>query len=145
MRLTVTQGRPTRNSCIVYYLTGIFFPRYTRDLKTVSLSALAQPNRMRIVELLRDGPRPVGEIAGRLQLRQPQVSKHLRVLSDAGLVKARPVAQQRIYQLQPKPFAELDTWLDTFHRTWEGRLDSLEEYLNELQAIQRKREKKKMP
>ena len=112
-------------------------------MKTVSLSALAQPNRMRIVELLRDGPRPVGEIAVRLRLRQPQVSKHLRTLSEAGLVKVRPVAQRRIYQLQPKPFAELDTWLDTFHRTWEGRLDSLEEHLHELLAGQRRRERKK--
>ena len=61
-----------------------------------TLTALAEPNRLRIVELLRDRPRPVVEIAKRLRLRQPQVSKHLRVLSDAGLVDVRPVAQQRI-------------------------------------------------
>ena len=101
-------------------------------MRTSSLSALAEPNRRRIVELLRAGPRPVGEIAGRLRLRQPQVSKHLRVLSQAGFVKARPVAQQRIYYLQPKPFKELDSWLETFRLVWEGRLEALDEYLQEL-------------
>ena len=73
-------------------------------MNAATLSALAEPNRLRIVELLRDKPRSVNEIATRLALRQPQVSKHLRVLNSAGLVRARPVAQQRIYQLQPKPF-----------------------------------------
>jgi DNA-binding transcriptional ArsR family regulator len=107
-------------------------------MRNTSLSALAEPNRMRIVELLRDGPRPVGEIAGRLRLRQPQVSKHLRVLSEAGFVKARPVAQQRVYQLQSKPFEELDSWLETFRRIWEARLDTLDGYLHKVKAEQRK-------
>jgi DNA-binding transcriptional ArsR family regulator len=93
---------------------------------------------MRIVELLRDGPRPVGEIAGRLRLRQPQVSKHLRVLSDAGFVKALPVAQQRVYHLLPKPFEELDNWLETFRRIWEARLDTLDEYLQEVKEAQKR-------
>lgn len=110
-------------------------------MNTMTLSALAEPNRLRIVELLRDKPYPVGEIAKRLVLRQPQVSKHLRILSDAGLVKARPVAQQRVYQLQPKPFEELDSWLETFRRIWETRLDTLDEYMQELKEKQ-KRDKK---
>jgi DNA-binding transcriptional ArsR family regulator len=110
-------------------------------MNTATLSALAEPNRLRIIELLRDNPYPVGEIAKRLVLRQPQVSKHLRILSDAGLVKARPVAQQRVYQLQPKPFQELDSWLETFRRIWETRLDTLDEYLQELKEEQ-KRDKK---
>jgi DNA-binding transcriptional ArsR family regulator len=80
----------------------------------------------------------VGEIAKRLVLRQPQVSKHLRILSDAGLVKARPVAQQRVYQLQPKPFKELDSWLETFRRVWETRLDTLDEYMQELKEKQKR-------
>jgi DNA-binding transcriptional ArsR family regulator len=100
------------------------------------LTALAEPNRRRIVELLRDGPRPVGEIAQQLQLRQPQASKHLKVLSEAGLVAVRPAANQRIYQLQPKPFEELDSWVETFRELWEGRLDKLDEYLHELKAAQ---------
>ena len=98
-----------------------------------TLNALAEPNRLRIVELLRDQPRPVGEIATRLALRQPQVSKHLAVLHRAGLVGMRPVAQQRIYQLQPKAFKELDQWVSTFRRVWEKRLDAVGDLLEELQ------------
>jgi DNA-binding transcriptional ArsR family regulator len=105
------------------------------------LSALAEPNRLRIVELLRENPYPVGEIAERLVLRQPQVSKHLRTLSKAGLVKVRPAAQQRIYELQPKPFEELDGWLETFKRIWETRMDNLDEYVQELKEKE-KRDKK---
>jgi DNA-binding transcriptional ArsR family regulator len=95
------------------------------------LSALAEPNRLQIVELLRDRPRPVGEIAARLRLRQPQVSKHLRVLSDAGLVDVRPVAQQRIYQLRSAPFNELDTWLETFRRRMGDRFDRLDDLISD--------------
>jgi DNA-binding transcriptional ArsR family regulator len=97
-----------------------------------TLSALAEPNRLHIVELLRDGPRTVGNIAIKLSLRQPHVSRHLRVLSDAGLVKAYPKANQRIYYLQPKPLQELDTWIESFRRIWDERLDRLEDYLREL-------------
>jgi DNA-binding transcriptional ArsR family regulator len=101
-----------------------------------TLSALAEPTRLRIVELLRDRPRPVGEIAERLNIRQPQASKHLRVLSEAGLVKAQPVAQQRIYILQAEPFEELANWVDSFKYVWatQNRLDALEQYLQELKA-----------
>ena len=71
---------------------------------------LSEPNRLDIVELLRTGAKPVNEIVTRLSLNQPQVSKHLRVLSEAGIVSIHPIAQQRYYQLNPKPFAELETW-----------------------------------
>jgi len=98
-----------------------------------TLTALAEPNRLQIVELLLDGPRPVGEIVDKLRLRQPQVSKHLRVLSKAGLVEVRPVAQQRIYSLKPQPFKELDDWLRSYRRLWEERYDRFEEVLQELQ------------
>ncbi|MBX3080426.1 MAG: winged helix-turn-helix transcriptional regulator [Anaerolineae bacterium] len=103
-------------------------------MNTTILTALAEPNRLRIVEYLREGPRSVGEIATRLQIRQPQASKHLRVLSDAGIVHVRPVAQQRVYQLQAKPFEELDSWLETFRKVWEDRLDTLDAYLQELKT-----------
>jgi DNA-binding transcriptional ArsR family regulator len=99
-----------------------------------TLTALAEPNRFRIVELLRDRPRPVGEIAERLRLRQPQVSKHLRVLSDAGLVDMRPVAQQRIYHLRSEPFNELDKWLEKFRRRMDERYDRLDELISERKA-----------
>jgi DNA-binding transcriptional ArsR family regulator len=106
-------------------------------MNTITLSALAEPNRLRIVELLRDKPCCVGEIAERLWLRQPQVSKHLRVLTDAGLVEAHPAAQQRIYRLQTQPFQELDSWLETFRRIWDARLDTLDEYLQEQKEEQK--------
>ncbi|MFC5703379.1 ArsR/SmtB family transcription factor [Cohnella faecalis] len=103
-------------------------------MNVATLSALAEPNRLHIVELLRFGPRPVGEIADELQLNQPQVSKHLRVLSEAGIVEVRPIANRRIYKLRPQPLRELDTWLESFRRLWEEKFDRLDDYLRELQA-----------
>ena len=84
----------------IFLDTYILFEAYYDMLET--LKALAEPNRLHIVELLRDGPRPVGDMVQRLHLRQPQVSKHLRVLSDAGLVDARVDAQRRIYTLRKR-------------------------------------------
>lgn len=104
-----------------------------------TLSALAEPNRMRIVELLRERPRPVGEIVQKLRLGQPQVSKHLKVLSDAGLVQVHPVAQKRIYGLRSEPLKELDDWLETFRRSWDDRFDRFDEALRDF----KKKEKKK--
>ncbi|RED64857.1 uncharacterized protein YndB with AHSA1/START domain [Cohnella lupini] len=97
-------------------------------------SALAEPNRFLIVELLRDGPLTAGEIADRLGLGQSQVSKHLRVLSEAGLVEAFPIANRRIYSLRPEPFMELDVWLKTFGRVAGQRFDDLDDFLHELQG-----------
>ncbi|MDF2722674.1 MAG: TrmB family transcriptional regulator [Paenibacillus sp.] len=101
-----------------------------------TLSALAEPNRLHIVELLRDGPLTVGEITEHLGLRQPQVSKHLRVLSESGLVEVQPSANRRIYKLQSQPFLELDDWIDSFRSLWEDRLDRLDDYLRKLQQDQ---------
>jgi DNA-binding transcriptional ArsR family regulator len=101
-------------------------------MNTTTLSALAEPNRINIVELLRDGPRPVGEIADRLRLYQPQVSKHLRVLNDAGLVEVKRVAQMRIYKLRPQPFNELDAWLQSFRLIWDERFNQLDDYLEKM-------------
>src|SRR6266566_5129574 len=97
-------------------------------------AALMEPNRLHIVELLRDGPLTVGEIAERLGLQQPQVSKHLKVLSEAAIVEVQPQANRRIYQLRREPFQELETWLRSFRRLWEGRFDRLDDYVSELQA-----------
>lgn len=99
-----------------------------------TFSALAEPHRLNIVDLLLGGPLPVGEIAEKLALNQPQASKHLRVLCDAGLVEVQPVANRRIYQLRPEPLQELDQWLDAYRRMWEARLDRLDDYLNVLQG-----------
>ncbi|WP_026582236.1 ArsR/SmtB family transcription factor [Bacillus sp. J33] len=102
-------------------------------MDTTTLSALAEPNRLQIVELLREGPLTVGEIAERLQIRQPQASKHLRVLSDAGIVKAHVDANRRIYQLQSEPFIQLDSWLASYRQIWEERFDNLDDYLKVMQ------------
>jgi len=82
-------------------------------------TALMEPNRLHIVELLRDGPLTVGEITRRLGLQQPQVSKHLKVLSEADIVEVQPQANRRIYQLRSEPFQELESWLHSFRRLWE--------------------------
>lgn len=99
-----------------------------------TFNALAEPNRLAIVDLLLDEPLPVGKIAEKLKLNQPQTSKHLRVLSDAGLVEVQPVANRRIYRLRAEPFKELDSWLNSYRQLWEARMERLDDYLNELQG-----------
>ena len=98
-----------------------------------TFSALAEPSRLQIVELLRHRPLPVGQIAERLRMRQPQVSKHLRVLSDAGLVRSRPLAQQRIYGLRAEPLKELDDWLERYRRLWGERFEQLDDVIRDLE------------
>ncbi len=93
-------------------------------------SALADPHRRAVLELLRERPRPVGELVQRLGLSQPGTSKHLRVLRQAGLVTARTDAQRRVYALDTGPLAELDAWLTPYRRLWEQRLDDLERHLD---------------
>lgn len=107
-----------------------------------AMAAMAEPNRLQIVELLRDGPRPVGEIAQRLRLNQPQVSKHLRVLTEAGVVEVHPVAQQRIYTLRPQAFREIDLWLAPYRRLFDDRYDRLNDYLRKAQAKEKRHGRK---
>ena len=95
-----------------------------------------EPNRLHIVELLRGGPLTVGEITERLGLQQPQVSKHLKVLSEAEIVEVKPQANRRIYALRREPFEELEGWLHSFRRLWEERFDRLDDYLLEMQATE---------
>ena len=97
-----------------------------------TFAALGEPSRLRIVELLRGGPRSVGDIVEALGIRQPQVSKHLRVLDESGIVAARPLARRRIYHLEAEPFDAIGHWVDSFERVWETRLDSLGELLDSL-------------
>jgi DNA-binding transcriptional ArsR family regulator len=91
---------------------------------------LAEPTRRRILDLLLERPRLVGELTDALGLSQPGTSKHLRVLRDAGLVRVRRDAQRRWYELRPDPLAELDAWLAPYRRYWAHRLDSLERHLD---------------
>lgn len=100
-------------------------------MNPVTFSALAEPNRLHIVELLKDKPRPVNEIVDRLHLNQPQVSKHLRVLADAGLVEVRPRAQQRYYNLRPQAFQDIDAWIERYRKLWEQRFDRLDTLLRD--------------
>jgi DNA-binding transcriptional ArsR family regulator len=95
-----------------------------------ALEVLAEPRRRAILDLLRDGERPVGDLVERLGLSQPGVSKHLRVLKDAGLVEARPEAQRRLYRIRPEPLAELDDWLASYRRLWMTHLNRLEDHLD---------------
>lgn len=96
----------------------------------LTLEALADPSRRAILDLLRDGERPVGELVDHLRLSQPAVSKHLRVLKEAGMVESRPEAQRRLYRIRPEPLEELDDWLAGYRRLWEKRLDLLEDHLD---------------
>jgi DNA-binding transcriptional ArsR family regulator len=95
-----------------------------------AFQALAEPRRVAILDLLRDGERPVGDLVGELGLSQPAVSKHLRVLKDAGLVEARVDAQRRLYRVRPEPLADLDEWLASYRRLWTKHLDLLEDHLD---------------
>jgi len=96
--------------------------------------ALADPSRLQIVGLLLREPLPVGTVAERLGLRQPQASKHLRALSDAGLVEVSPDAQRRIYALRAQPFQEIDGWLERYRSVFEDQFARLDQVLEELQA-----------
>jgi DNA-binding transcriptional ArsR family regulator len=91
--------------------------------------ALAEPNRRRIIEMVGDRERTAGEIVDALAISQPGVSKHLKVLREAGLVHVRKDAQRRVYRLAPEKLAELDAWLAPYRRFWRGKLDALDAHL----------------
>jgi DNA-binding transcriptional ArsR family regulator len=100
--------------------------------RAIVFDVLAEPNRRRILDLVRERPRPVGELVGELGLTQPGTSKHLRVLREAGLLEVRPEGQRRIYVLRPEPLAELDVWLAPYRKLWSARLDALERHLDDV-------------
>jgi DNA-binding transcriptional ArsR family regulator len=95
------------------------------------LAILAEPTRRRILDLLLEQPKTVNQLVGELGTSQPSASKHLRVLREARLVHVHPDAQRRIYALRPHRLAELDAWLAPYRRLWEGRLDALEQHLDD--------------
>jgi DNA-binding transcriptional ArsR family regulator len=100
---------------------------------TTTFDVLAEPNRRRILDLLLEGPRPVGELVERIGLTQPGTSKHLRVLRQAGLVQVRKDAQRRLYELRPEPLAEVYAWLEPYRRLWAKHLDELEHHLDTME------------
>ena len=100
-------------------------------LAMTAYAALAEPHRRQILDLLRGGERSVGDLVGRLDLSQPGVSKHLKVLREAGLVASRSEGKRRVYALCSEPLEEVDAWLEPYRAFWSARLDALERHLEE--------------
>jgi DNA-binding transcriptional ArsR family regulator len=99
-------------------------------VSAATFAVVAEPTRRRILDLLRERARSVGELVDQLGLSQPGVSKHLRVLREAGLVAVRRDAQRRWYELRPEPLEEIDDWLEPYRQLWSDRLDALERHLD---------------
>jgi DNA-binding transcriptional ArsR family regulator len=99
---------------------------------TIPFEVLAEPSRRRIMDLLLSGERPVGELVAALAMSQPSVSRHLRVLREAGLVGVRVDAQRRLYRIDPRPLRALDEWLAPYRALWTARLDALERHLDDM-------------
>ena len=108
---------------------------------------VAEPNRRAILSLLAVSERSVGELEQQLRMPQPSVSKHLRVLREAGFVEARVEAQRRVYRIRPEPLKQVDAWLAPFRRFWSEHVDALERHLDRMDQLppgrQKKRERKK--
>src|ERR1044072_784417 len=102
---------------------------------------IAEPNRRAMLHLLATSERSVGELERQLRLPQPSVSKHLRVLREAGLLEPRVDAQRRVYRLRPEPFMELNSWLIPFRRFWSTHVDALERHLDRMDRSTRKKRK----
>jgi DNA-binding transcriptional ArsR family regulator len=96
-----------------------------------AFGALADPTRAQIVDALAARPRSVNEIVALFSISQPSISRHLRVLRDAGLVSVHPDGRQRVYRLDPGPLREIDQWLDRYRKFWARRLDALERHMDE--------------
>ena len=107
-----------------------------------AFAIIAEPNRRAILGLLVSSERSVGEIERRLRMPQTSVSKHLRVLREAGFVESRVEAQRRVYRIRPEPLKELDAWLAPFRRLWTAHIDALERHLDRLAHGQAKRKGK---
>jgi DNA-binding transcriptional ArsR family regulator len=113
-------------------LTATDTPRYIYTTMNIDMfEALADRSRRRIVESLKGGERPVGEIVKHSGIHQSGVSRHLRILNEAGFVAVRPVGQQRLYSLKPEPFQEIEAWLAGYRSLWESRLDRFAEALEQ--------------
>src|SRR4051794_38043959 len=108
-----------------------------------SFAVIAEPSRRAILSLLLASERSVGEIERELHLSQPSVSKHLRVLREAGFVESRIEAQRRLYRLRPEPLMELDAWLVPFRRFWSKHVDALERHLEKMEKVPSMKGKKK--
>ena len=113
---------------VIHFLTVIFLRRYSPCMFEV----LVEPRRRRILDLLRGGEQTVGDLVSELGMSQPGVSKHLRILREAGLVKVRADGQRRLYRLRTQPLREIDEWLAPYRASWSNRLDALESHLEDM-------------
>ena len=130
-------GTPTETvawALPVYTLTRIFPVEYIQRVESV-FEIIAEPNRRAILSLLVSSQQSVGEIERQLRIPQPTVSKHLRVLRDAGFVESTVDAQRRLYRLKPEQLQEVDAWLAPFRRFWSAHLDALERHLDRMDHI----------
>jgi DNA-binding transcriptional ArsR family regulator len=118
----------------LYALTRICYSGYTKGMESV-FEIIAEPNRRAILGLLVSSQQSVGEIERQLRMPQPTVSKHLRVLRDAGFVESTVDAQRRLYRLKPEPFQEVDAWLELFRRFWSAHVDALERHLDRMEQL----------
>lgn len=123
---------PDRRRLRIYALTGICGSGYIRRVESV-FEIIAEPNRRAILSLLVSSQQSVGEIERHLGMPQPTVSKHLRVLREAGFVESTVDAQRRLYRLKPEPLQEIDAWLAPFRRFWSVHLDALERHLDRME------------
>src|SRR5246127_4955740 len=126
-REAVNWGRLLRK----YTLTRIYSMEYIKRVESV-FEIIAEPNRRAILSLLVSSQQSVGEIERHLRISQPTVSKHLRVLREAGFVESTVAAQRRIYRLKPEPLLEVDAWLTPFRRFWSAHVDALERHLDRM-------------
>ena len=108
-----------------------------------TFAIIAEPSRRAILSLLASSERSVGDIEEKLNLSQPSVSKHLRVLREAGFVESRVDAQRRLYRIKPEPLMEIDAWLTPFRRFWSGHIDALERHLDQMNPVARRKGKKR--
>jgi DNA-binding transcriptional ArsR family regulator len=101
-----------------------------------AFEVLAEPNRRRILDLLRVAERPVGDLVAELAVSQPAISKHLRILREAGLVDVRSDAQRRLYRVRAEPLRAVQEWLEPYRQLWESRLDDLEQHLDAMPEVE---------
>jgi DNA-binding transcriptional ArsR family regulator len=124
----------------LYALTGICGTKYINSVES-AFAILAEPNRRAILSLLASSEQSVGEIERQLKMPQPTVSKHLRVLREAGFVESSVDAQRRVYRLKPEALQEVDAWLAPFRRIWSARVDALERHLDRMDRATRTKRK----
>jgi DNA-binding transcriptional ArsR family regulator len=126
----------------LYAFTRIFHVEYIKEMESV-FEIIAEPNRRAILTLLVSSQQSVGELERQLRMPQPTVSKHLRVLRDAGFVESTVDAQRRLYRLKPEPFQEVDAWLAQFRQFWSAHVDALERHLDRMDQATKMKTRKR--